>query len=81
MYKILILQCYYVICKNISDNYYLTSGILWNYYIDEVKDNTNEKNNDDYKKNNEKTPTSKSFEDNTSIVRSVRKIHISKLKR
>ena len=59
----------------------MTSGILWNYYIDEVKDNTNEKNNDDYKKNNEKTPASKSFEDNTSIVGSVRKIHISKLKR
>ena len=45
-----------------SDNYSMTSGSLWNYYRDEINDNMNENNDNDYRVNNEKTMTSKSFE-------------------
>ena len=42
-----------------SDNYFMTSGSLWNHYRDEVNDDANEKNND-YTINNERTIKSKS---------------------
>ena len=46
-----------------SGNYSITSGSLFDYYRDEVNDDANE-NNDagNYRVNNEKTMTSKSFE-------------------
>ena len=49
-----------------SDNYSMTSGSLWNYYIDEENDVAN-KNNDagNYRINNNKTIISKSFEHKT----------------
>ena len=49
-----------------SDNYSMTSGSLWNYYIDEENDVANE-NNDagNYRINNNKTIISKSFEHKT----------------
>ena len=40
----------------------MTSGSLWNYYRDEINDNMNENNDNDYRVNNKKTMTSKSFE-------------------
>ena len=43
-----------------SDNYSMTSGSLWNYYRNEVKDSAN-KNNVNNSIKNDKT-TSKSFE-------------------
>ena len=42
-----------------SDNYSMASGILWNYYRDEVNDDANENNVDNYRTNNKKTTTSK----------------------
>ena len=44
-----------------SDNYSMTSGSLWNYYRNEVKDSANKNNNVNNSINNNKT-TSKSFE-------------------
>ena len=44
-----------------SDNYSMTSGSLWNYYKNEVKDSANKNNNVNNSINNNKT-TSKSFE-------------------
>ena len=44
------------------DNYSMTSGSLWNFYRDEVNNDVNENNNANYKINNNKTTTSKSFE-------------------
>ena len=41
-----------------SDNYSMTSRILWNYYRDEVNDDENE-NNTANKINNNKTKTRK----------------------
>ena len=41
---------------------------LWNYYRDEVNDDENEKNNVDYRVNNNKTTTSKSFVYKTKIT-------------
>ena len=39
------------------------TGSLWNYYRDEVNDNTNEKNQpEDFRINNNKTTTGKYFE-------------------
>ena len=51
-----------------SDNYSKTSGSLWNYYRDKINDSAN-KNNDanNYKINNNKTTTSKSYEYKTKI--------------
>ena len=51
-----------------SDNYSKTSGNLWNYYRDKINDSAN-KNNDanNYKINNNKTTTSKSFQYKTKI--------------
>ena len=46
-----------------SDNYYMTSGSLWNYYRDELYNSVNENNDaNNYRINNNKTTTSKSFE-------------------
>ena len=47
------------------NNYFMTSGSLWNYYKDKVNNNTNENNADNYGIHNKKTITSKSFEHNT----------------
>ena len=49
--------------------YSITPGILWNYYKDEVNDDANE-NNDagNYRRNNNKTTTIKSFEYKTKII-------------
>ena len=51
-----------------SDNYSMTSGSLWNYYRDEMNDNTNENNAANCLINNSKTTTSKSFECKTKIM-------------
>ena len=53
------------------DNYSMISGSLWNYYRDEVNDAANENNDDDYRINNEKTITSKSFEYKTKLIGSM----------
>ena len=46
-----------------SDNYYMTSGSWWNYYRDELYNSVNENNDaNNYRINNNKTTTSKSFE-------------------
>ena len=42
-----------------SDNYFMTSGSLWNYYRDEINDDTNENNGINNRINNNKTITSK----------------------
>ena len=39
------LLCQCIICYSISDNYSKTSGILWNYFRDEVNDSVDEKVN------------------------------------
>ena len=44
------------------DNYSMRSGSVWNCYRDEVNNDVNENNNANYKINNNKTTTSKSFE-------------------
>ena len=44
-----------------SRNYYITLISLWNYFRDEVNDDANENNTDNYKINNNKATTSKSF--------------------
>ena len=52
-----------------SDNYSMTSRSLWNYYRDEVNDDANENNAaENYRNNNIKTTTSKSFEYKTKII-------------
>ena len=50
-----------------SANSSMTSGNLWNYYRDEVNDDADE-NYNDYRLNNSKTTTSKSFEYKTKII-------------
>ena len=45
-----------------SDNHSMTSGNFWNCYRDEVNDDANENNAGNYRINNKKTTTSKSFE-------------------
>ena len=53
-----------------SDNYYKRSGNLWNNYRDEINDSANENNDvNNYRINNNKTTTSKSFEYKTKIRR------------
>ena len=53
-----------------SDNYYKRSGNLWNNYRDEINDSANENNDvNNYRINNNKTTTSKSFEYKTKIIR------------
>ena len=51
-----------------SDNYSMTSGILCNYYSNEVNDNTNENNAARNRINNNKTIRSKSFEHKTKLI-------------
>ena len=50
-----------------SDNYSMKSANLWNYYRDEVNDNSNE-NVDDYSANNSNIRTSRTFECKTKIA-------------
>ena len=45
-----------------SGNYSMTSGSLWNYYRDEVNDNTTKNNLDNYKINHNKTTATGCFE-------------------
>ena len=54
-----------------SSNYSMTAGSLWNYYKDELIDNTN-KNSEagNYMINNNKTGTSKYFEYRKKIIES-----------
>ena len=64
MQDVSILLCQFVIC----DKYFITSGILWIYYRDEVNDNVNENNDTgNYRTNNHKTTASKSFEYKTKM--------------
>ena len=52
-----------------SNNYSNTSGTLWNYFRDEMNDSANENNDaDNYRTNNNKTTTSKSFAYKTKII-------------
>ena len=52
-----------------SDNNYMTSGSLWNYYRDEVNDNANKSNVDgNYRISNNKARASKYFEYETKII-------------
>ena len=52
-----------------TDNYSMASGSLWSYYRDEVNDDANEKNDvGNYRINNSKTTTSRSFEYKTKIT-------------
>ena len=51
-----------------SSNYSMTSGSLWNYYRDEVNDDTNEVVADHRLKNSKKTTASKSFEYKAKII-------------
>ena len=51
-----------------SDIYSMTSGSLWNYYRDEVNYNANENNADNYRINNSKTITSRSFEYKAKLI-------------
>ena len=51
-----------------SNNYSMQSGILWNYYRDQVNDSTNENNAANNRINGNKTVTGKSFEYKTKLV-------------
>ena len=52
-----------------SDNYSITSGSLWNYYRDEVNDDSDENNPaGNFRLNNDKTTTSKYFGHKTKIT-------------
>ena len=51
-----------------SDNYFMTSGSLSNYYRDEVNDNANEVNGDNYRLDYNKAITSQSFEYKTKMT-------------
>ena len=53
-----------------NDNYSIT-GSFWNYYKDEVNDDANENNADNYRTNNNKAMTSKSFKYKTKIIESI----------
>ena len=50
-----------------SDNYYMTSGNLWNYYRNKINDDANENNAANNNRINNKT-TSKYFEYKNKIV-------------
>ena len=49
-------------------NYSMTSGSLWNYYIDVINDSVIEINSAGDNRNNHKTITSNSFEYKTKII-------------
>ena len=52
-----------------NDNYSRISGSLWNYYRDKINDSANENNDaNNYRINNNKTTTSKSFEYKTKVI-------------
>ena len=51
-----------------SDNCSMTSGSLWNYYRDEINDDSNENNAVNISINNNKTITSKYFEYKTKLI-------------
>ena len=51
-----------------GDNYSMTSGIFWNYYRDEVNNDSKEINDGNNKTNNNKIMTSKSFQYKTKII-------------
>ena len=52
-----------------SDNYYMTAESLWNYYRDEVTDDANENNDaNNYRINNNKKTSGKSFEYKINII-------------
>ena len=51
-----------------SDNYFLTSESLWNYYRHEVIDDANENDDANNRINNNKTLASKSFEYKVKII-------------
>ena len=53
-----------------NDSYTMTSGILWNYYIDEINDDANENVNN--RINNNKAITGKSFKCNIKLLESTR---------
>ena len=53
-----------------SGNYSMTSGSLWNYYRDEVNDNTTKNNLDNYKINHNKTTATRCFEYMTKTIAS-----------
>ena len=55
-----------------NNNYSITSGSLWNYYRDEVNDDT-DKNDVANKKINNKTTASKSFVYKTKLIGSTPK--------
>ena len=55
-----------------SDNYSMPSGSLWNYYKDEVNDDTNENNAALNKINNNQKIASKSFKYKTTLIGSTR---------
>ena len=55
-----------------SENHSVTSGSLWNFYRNEMNDDANENNADcNYRTNENKTKTSKSFKCNTKRIRSI----------
>ena len=52
-----------------SDNYFMISGSLWNYYRDDINDDENENDNANNNRiNNDKQITSKSFEYKKKII-------------
>ena len=52
-----------------SDNYSRTSGSLWNYHRNEINGSANENNHaNNYRINNNKTKTNKSFEYTTKTT-------------
>ena len=51
-----------------SDNYSMTSGGLWNYRRDEIKDDGNENEDNGNKINKNKTTRSKSFSYKTKLI-------------
>ena len=52
-----------------SNKYSMTSKSLWNYYREEVNDSANENNDaNNFRINNNKTTTSKSFEHKTKVI-------------
>ena len=51
-----------------SDDYFITSGSLWNYYRHEVNDTANKNDAPSNKINNNKTATSKYFEHQKKLI-------------
>ena len=51
-----------------SDDYFITSGSLWNYYRDEVNNTVNKNDAPSNKINNNKTTASKAFEHKKKLI-------------